>query len=158
MAVRTDRPTGAAVSTVGLRRLLRELEQQVAGAMRASLEPAGLTVEEWAVISLLADGLGHPMGDVGAAAGVPAPTATRLVDRLVSSALLHRGVDPADRRRVLVLLAPRGRELHARLAPGQDQLAALWAERVGEGELTQLADRLRAASTALDPDGQPTSG
>ncbi|HEX3815388.1 MAG TPA: MarR family transcriptional regulator [Mycobacteriales bacterium] len=144
-----ERTTRRGATTAQMRRLLRELEHEVTRAMRINLDPAGLSVDEWAVITLLGDGNGHPMSEVIAAAGVPSPTATRIVDRLVSSALLHRAVDPEDRRRVVVVLSPRGTELHARLMPAQSQIAELLASRVGDGELPELMTRLADAVDAL---------
>lgn len=147
-----ERTTHRAASTAQTRRLLRDLEHEVTRAMRINLDPAGVSVEEWTVICLLSDETGHPMADVIAALGVPSPTATRIVDRLVGSALLHRAVDPNDRRRVLVVLSPRGRELYARLAPAQEQIADLLESRVGVGELAELTARLARAAAALRGD------
>jgi DNA-binding MarR family transcriptional regulator len=141
--------TPRAATTAQMRRLLRDLEHEVTRAMRINLDPAGISVDEWSVISLLGDEQGHPMSEVIAAAGVPSPTATRIVDRLVSSALLHRTVDPGDRRKVLVVLSPRGKKLYARLMPAQSQIADLLESRVGDGELTELTRRLAGAADAL---------
>ncbi|MEZ0110659.1 DNA-binding MarR family transcriptional regulator [Catenulispora sp. EB89] len=74
------------------------------------------SIEQWRVLNLLADGAGHTMSELAEHALLPAPTATKLVDRLVTDNLVYRHPDPADRRRVLVHAADRGRELHARLA------------------------------------------
>jgi DNA-binding MarR family transcriptional regulator len=43
---------------------------------------------------------------------VPAPSLTRLVDRMATDGLVHRTVDARDRRRVLVHLTRQGRALH----------------------------------------------
>ncbi|WP_460788237.1 MarR family winged helix-turn-helix transcriptional regulator [Nocardioides maradonensis] len=133
-------------SASALRQHLRRLADEISRAMRINLEPAGLTVDEWSVLDLLGDGQGHAMAEVASVAGVPGPTATRMVDRLTSQALIHRTVDPADGRRVLVALAPRGRELHTRLAPAQQQLSSLIADRIGRQEFGDLYERLRAAN------------
>lgn len=138
-------------ATAGLRRALRELEAEVARTMRINLDPAGLTVDEWAVLDLLADGQGHPMADVVAAVGLPAPSVTRLVDRLVGNALLHRAVAPHDRRKVLVVLAPAGRELYDRVAPGQARLAEMLDPRVGG--LEALTARLGEVTAAVRTEG-----
>lgn len=148
---RTKDTREVAGATAGLRRALRELEAEVARTMRINLDPAGLTVEEWAVLDLLSDGQGHPMADVVAAVGLPAPSVTRLVDRLVGKALLHRAVAPHDRRKVLVVLAPAGRELYDKVAPGQARLAEMLDVRVGG--LDALAARLGEASAALRAQG-----
>lgn len=144
-----ERTTHRGAMTAQIRRLLRDLEREVTRAMRINLDPAGVSVDEWAVISLLSDGQGHPMSEVIAATGVPSPTATRIVDRLVGSALLHRAVDPADRRRVLVVLSPRGKKLYARLMPAQSHIADLLEGRIGNTELAELLKRLAGTTEAL---------
>lgn len=77
----------------------------------------GLNVEQWRVLDLLSDSCGHPMSEIAAHAMVPAPTLTKIVDRLVDAALVYRRPDEVDRRRVLVFLSDHGREVHASLVP-----------------------------------------
>lgn len=79
--------------------------------------PHGPGLDAWRVLDLLADGDGHPMSEIAGHAMVPAPTLTKIVDRLVERGLVYRRPDEIDRRRVLVLIAARGRELHDGLAP-----------------------------------------
>lgn len=55
------------------------------------------------------------MGEIAERTGVPAPTATRVVNRLVADGLARRFTDPDDRRRVLVQLAPQGGQVVARI-------------------------------------------
>ena len=52
-----------------------------------------------------------PMSQIAAEMCVPISTASRLADRLQRRGLISRARDAADRRRVLVSLRPRGREL-----------------------------------------------
>ena len=52
---------------------------------------------------------------------MPAPTATRLVDKLVAEGLAYRRSDDWDRRRVLVHISPEGHELVARTATELDE-------------------------------------
>lgn len=146
MAVITRTPAGSALA---MRHHLLRLADEIAHAMRINLEPAGLTVDEWAVLNLLSDGFGHAMAEVAQIAGVPGPTATRMVDKLAGQALLHRAVDPEDGRRVLVALAPRGRELYERLAPAQRKLTAFIAERIGVANFDDLLERLSAITAEL---------
>lgn len=77
----------------------------------------GLNLEQWRTLDLLADGGGHSMTEIAEHVMVPAPTLTKIVDRLVDSTLVYRRADDRDRRRVMVLLSDRGRDLHHRLAP-----------------------------------------
>jgi len=107
--------------------------------------PRGPGLDAWRVLDLLADGAGHPMSEIAVDVMVPAPTLTKIVDRLVERGLVYRRPDDGDRRRVLVLLADRGRDLHTSLAP---------AVRAVEDELRSLlgpdADRVLEALDRLD--------
>jgi DNA-binding MarR family transcriptional regulator len=60
---------------------------------------------------------------------MPAPTLTRLIDRMATDGLVHRTVDASDRRRVLVHLTARGEDLQRRAARRvEEQQRALLAD------------------------------
>ena len=90
---------------------------------------SGISREHWRTLMLLDDGVGdgaqdapgHTMGEIAARAAVPAPTATRMVDRLVAEGLVYRRSDDWDRRRVLVHISTEGHALVARIAGELDQ-------------------------------------
>ena len=65
------------------------------------------------------------------------PTASQLVDRLVQAGLAERGVDPDDRRRILVRLSKRGHQLHDRLSQGPQQFR-FWLQRMSAEDLEAL--------------------
>lgn len=56
------------------------------------------------------------MTELAAAATVPGPSLTRLVDRLVADNLVYRRVDEDDRRRIRVHMTERGHDLRRRLS------------------------------------------
>jgi DNA-binding MarR family transcriptional regulator len=128
---------------------LTRAERSVTRQLARALEDEGCTVEDSRILQLLADGRGHTMTEVADFVLVPAPSVTRLVDRMVTDGLVHRTADPNDRRRVLVHLTPRGEALARRLDDiVQRQQHALLdgfepadAERL-LGLLGGLADRL----------------
>jgi DNA-binding MarR family transcriptional regulator len=76
------------------------------------------------------------MTEIAAHAMVPAPTLTKIVDRLVDAALVYRRPDETDRRRVLVLLSEHGRATHDALAP---QVAAVEREFIDALDTTDAA-------------------
>ena len=130
--------------------LLSQAEHLVTRRVEAALGPDGPTLDQWRVLTHLADGAGHPMSEIAARAMVPAPTLTKIVDRLVDRALVYRRVDDADRRRVLVFLSEHGRAEHARLAPavtavGESLTAELGADA---GLLAALLERVRRLDDA----------
>jgi DNA-binding MarR family transcriptional regulator len=133
-----------------LAQLLSQAERGVTRQLGRVLEEEGSTVEEWRTLVLLADGTSHPMSEVAEFALLPAPTLTRLVDRMVADNLAYRKPDPRDRRRVLVHITPRGRALHRRLAERIEQSHATILAEADPADvahlaalLTDLAARLR---------------
>ena len=125
--------------------LLSHAERQLGDWLAAQLAEEGCSVAEWRVLSFLADGHGHPMSEIADFAMLPAPTLTKLIDRMVAGNLLYRRPDDKDRRRVIAYLTERGLSLHEQLARvvgrGQADLLAALGDK---GELGRLLSRLSA--------------
>jgi DNA-binding MarR family transcriptional regulator len=68
------------------------------------------------------------------------------VDRLVDQALLHRTVDPLDRRRVLVHLTDRGRSNYQAIAPRVNEAAEVQLCNLAAWEHEALAGLLAKRS------------
>jgi DNA-binding MarR family transcriptional regulator len=116
--------------------LLTATSRRVSRAVAAALAEDGGTLEGYRVLRLLAAEPGRTMGQLAGALHLPGPTATRVVDGLVDSALAYRLPDPADRRRVVVHASALGRTRLARwegLVSAQEAALArsLGADRVG---------------------------
>lgn len=121
---------------------LSRAERSVTARLAQALGPEGCTVEQWRILLLLQDGGGHPMSEIAEFALVPAPSLTRLVDRMVTDGLVYRTVDARDRRRVLVHLTTRGRDLQRRAAARvEEQQRALLADADPDG-VQRLLDLL----------------
>ncbi|MFI1361260.1 MarR family winged helix-turn-helix transcriptional regulator [Streptomyces sp. NPDC020898] len=136
--------------------LLTRAERLSVRRVQAVLDRFDCSVEAWRVLDLLSDGRGHHMTALADHAFLPAPSLTKLIDGLVDENLVFRRVDPADRRRVLAHLTPRGahrwqllaREVRADWAELED------AEREDDGaRLAVLLERL-AATMEEDQDGE----
>lgn len=123
--------------------LLSHAEYRVSRGLSAALQADGLTLDQWRVLALLANGGGHPMSDVADYTMLAPATLTRVIDRLVEVNLIYRRADLGDRRRVLVHLAPRGRSLYRRLAAAVEREEAALTAALDEGERDQLAELLR---------------
>lgn len=128
--------------------LLSHVERRVADLLRAALEPEGCDVEEWRVLNLLSEGSGYPMAVVADHLGLRPPALTRLVDRLVANNIVYRRVDLEDRRRVRILLTPRGKSLHRRLAAVIERSQSELFASSQDNELLQ--DLLLRLDEALD--------
>lgn len=95
--------------------VLKRAEQAVRERVQPLLDESGLSLEHWRILAVLHDQPGLPMSPLAEGAVVPAATLTRHVDKLVELGLVVRRIDPADRRRAVTALAPRGATYVARL-------------------------------------------
>lgn len=137
-----------------LMQLLTRAQRLLARRLETTLAADGCSLEAWRVITLLAEGAGHPMTELAEQAVLPPATLTKLVDQLVEDNLVYRRVDELDRRRIRAYLSPRGRRFHQRVS--QRVEASLAALATGSGdreELEQLLAHLidSLAGTAADP-------
>ncbi|GAA4857528.1 MarR family winged helix-turn-helix transcriptional regulator [Pseudonocardia benzenivorans] len=125
----------------GLVELLDRVDRAVATALVPATTSEGVSRDGWRVLLMLARGGGRSMGEIAGHTALPAPTATRVVDRLVASGLAYRRHDPVDRRRVLVHLAAEGRGV-------VERVCGMVERRIGTAlgahprERAQLADLL----------------
>ncbi|WP_328404585.1 MarR family transcriptional regulator [Streptomyces sp. NBC_00390] len=132
-----------------LLQLLTRAERLSVRRVQSVLDEFDCSVEAWRVLALLSEG-GHHMSAIADCTSMPAPTLTKLVDQLVDQNLVYRRIDPADRRRVLAYLTPRGMERWQRL---DRQVRADWPELGGSDDeelrtlLARLADALEGGAT-----------
>jgi DNA-binding MarR family transcriptional regulator len=86
--------------------------------------------------------------DLGHRLGISKQAAGKIVDRLVALGYVERVDDPADARRKLVRLTPRGLDGLRRSALIFDELRDRWAAVLGPGRLAALEDDLSAVTPA----------
>ncbi|WP_133915396.1 MarR family winged helix-turn-helix transcriptional regulator [Streptomyces sp. NBC_00582] len=131
--------------------LLTRAERLAVRRVQSVLDEFDCSVEAWRVLDLLSDGQGHNMTALADHAFLPAPSLTKLMDQLVDQNLVYRRVDPADRRRVLAHLTPRGKQRWQLLArevrADWKDLENLPAGEELDGLLTQLAEALEGRLT-----------
>jgi DNA-binding MarR family transcriptional regulator len=139
---------------------LSRAERLLSGRLSALLASEHCTLEEWRVLKILSDGQGHIMTEIADFAMLPAPTLTKLMDRMVAAGLVYRRADDRDRRRVLAYLGEHGLMLYERtaglLGAAETELTALLGD-AGELSrwLTRLADVLAARPAPAPPAPQP---
>lgn len=121
-----------------LLRAVQVIEERLA-PMLTALE---VTPEQWRVLTVLADGDGRTMSDLARQAVLPPATATRIVDRLVSRAMVYRRIDPVDRRRIVVFLSPHGSDQIAPARQRQIDLERDLAAEIGSRRFLSLSDGL----------------
>jgi MarR family transcriptional regulator for hemolysin len=95
------------------------------------------------------------VGGLARALGVSEPSASLLVDKLVTRGLADRRSDPADRRRAVVSLTPQAHELLNRLRQMRDEHLISWLSLLSETELGALLHGLEALLRAVEAPGQP---
>jgi DNA-binding MarR family transcriptional regulator len=135
----------------GLVELLDRLDRAVATALSPVTSAEGVSRDGWRVLLMLARGGGRSMGEIASHTALPAPTATRVVDRLVEARMAYRNTDPVDRRRVLVHLAADGRAVVERVCRQVERGAGAALGGSHTVERARLADLLEAL--AVQPAG-----
>jgi len=85
------------------------------------------------------------------------PAASILVDQLVQQGYAERTEDHDDRRRTLVALTPRARDLVERLRQGSYESFTRWLAALRADDLAALTRGLRALLAASEADGPVTS-
>jgi DNA-binding MarR family transcriptional regulator len=140
----------------GLVELLDRVERAVAASLVPATSAQGVSRDGWRVLLMLARGShsGRSMGEIASHTALPAPTATRVVDRLVADGLAYRQNDPVDRRRVLVHLAAGGREVVERVCGSIERRVGTALGAVRTPERVQLARLLEDLATPA-PDDSP---
>jgi DNA-binding MarR family transcriptional regulator len=78
-------------------------------------ELRALSYAQYRVIVHLAKFGQSPVGEIAQGIGVTIATASQLIDKLVDEGWLERGVNPEDRRQVLIRLTPRSEQIAARI-------------------------------------------
>ncbi len=132
-----------------------ELFKQFMSKMATLSQPAWLdsihlTLGQIRTVMFLQKEKTSTVGCVAVCLGIGEPTASQLVDRLVRAGLAQRTEDPADRRRSLLSLSPKGKKLvEERLYAHRERLRVLF-ERMKDKDLASLCTGLRAILDAMD--------
>ncbi len=122
----------------GFRTLIDELHAELARQGHPDVRPA----HGFAMQAIGPNGTSAT--EVGRRLGVSKQAAGKTIDRLADLGYAERIDDPADGRRKLVRLTPRGLDALARSAAIFDTLRTHWAETLGPARLADLEDALRA--------------
>lgn len=133
--------------------LLTRAERLAMRRIQSVLDAYDCSVDAWRVLDLLSGDEGRSMTALAEDAALPAPTLTKLIDQLVDRNVVFRRVDPADRRRVLVQLTPRGLRRRCQLSRA---VRAEWGPTppgLTEDEEDQLMPLLGRLSGALADGG-----
>ncbi|MEH1026413.1 MarR family winged helix-turn-helix transcriptional regulator [Micromonospora profundi] len=126
----------------GFRTLIDDLHAELARQGHPELRPLhGFVLQAVGMDGTTATELGQRLGISKQAAG-------KTVDRLVAAGYLERIDDPADARRRLVRVTPRGADGLHRSAQIFDQLRERWAATLGPDRVAALEDDLSTVASA----------
>ena len=118
--------------------LLAQANRQMTAQLESALSAEGVQIEHWRILEVLSDEQGRSMGELAELVLMNHPALTKTIDRMVSSALVHRRADTADSRRVLVYISDHGLALVARLRERVDHHHDAITEAVGSKKTEQL--------------------
>lgn len=140
----TDREQGVVSGRAELGALVRLAASQYDAALSRALTGSDISPDQWMVIEVLSRSEGASMSEIAAAVSVPAPSAKRLVDRLVDAALVYRSLDGLDARRVIVQLSARGHDVRESLAPEVTIALEEWCPWLRHWEVSALIGMLKS--------------
>ena len=128
--------------------LLRQADQALSAPFYALLTSHGIARSDWRVLAVLEEHGELGVVDLAAAALSPQPTVTHALRRLERRGLVARVLGASDKRQRFASITPAGSRL-ARMLIGE--ATRLEAEALSEaGDLTDLADRLRALTARVE--------
>ena len=102
--------------------------------LAAELKPIGLSPDACLILFLLENSKTQTTTLLSEALGLNLPTATKLIDRMVSDNLVHRKPHPSDRRQINILLTRDGQRKLKEAAQVFDKFCAA----LPKGALTQF--------------------
>ena len=123
--------------------------RQIANVIEPHLVAEDLSLDQWLVMEALSASPGSTMATLHEQTLTPAPTLTRIIDRLVARAVAFRDVDAHDRRKVRVFLSKQGLALHSTLATRIREVESLWLQECDD-------DALDASEAPLSGSGHRT--
>ncbi|MGW7465779.1 MarR family winged helix-turn-helix transcriptional regulator [Streptomyces xantholiticus] len=124
----------------GFRSLIDKLHAELARQGHPDVRPA----HGFAMQAIGMDGA--TASDLGRRLGVSKQAAGKTADRLLALGYAERADDPADARRKLIRLTPRGLDALTRSAAIFDALRAEWAQAIGPDRLRDLESALRTVT------------
>ncbi len=103
---------GSITGTDDIAFALARAHRHVNAQLLETLKSRDLPVEQWRILTMLADGQGHAVGSMCERVLLNFSALSKTIDRMVSKALVHRKQDESDNRRVLVYITEFGIELY----------------------------------------------
>lgn len=137
-----SQPQGGTPHRLGY--LLKHAEARFTRLATAALEPLGISPREWAALLCLDEQHGHSQKEVADLLGVDRTTMVALVDELQANGWVKRHPQPDDRRKNIVTLTSKGRDLMQRGAALIDDCEQRFLAALSKTDAEQLKNALNA--------------
>ena len=128
--------------------LLRAREATLA-PFRTDLDKIGLTVQQWRVIRVLAEGEPRTAGELSERCVLMPPSLSRILKMLTERGLIER-VEDGDARRRRVRLTPAGKAKYNEMSGHSVAIYARLEEAFGADRMEQLLDLLIELQVTAD--------
>ncbi len=122
----------------GIDNLIESAHLRLHAEMNAHLEVFGTTVTRWRILEALEQRNGVSLKELSRRTRIKPPALSKIVDRMVSDALVHRKQDPADHRRILLHISSFGEELVRKCTPGVQAIRNNALAATSDGFLSDL--------------------
>jgi len=99
--------------------LMEQIVKRYRQLAQKKLSDAGadINVDQWIVLKQVSENNGCSQVEIAQSTVRDAPTTTRTIDQLVNKHLIVKQLDPNDRRRYMVFVTEKGKQLIERLLP-----------------------------------------
>jgi DNA-binding MarR family transcriptional regulator len=132
--------------------LLRLAYQRNQALFQRHCVDAALTSVQMAVLHVLADKKASSLKELRRLTAMDPATTTGVVERLAAHALITLAPDPADRRRRIAKLSPKGRALVKRMMPALETISSATLEPLSVDERVMLIALLERVGESDKPD------
>lgn len=134
--------------------LLRAREA-VMSRFRPLLAEHDINEQQWRVVRVLAEVDQLDATEVATRANILAPSLTRMIRAMTDRGLITRAKDATDGRRVLLSIAPAGRDLLAKASPDSAAIYQQLEAEYGADRLAQLIEMLIDLTELAQDDRSP---
>jgi homoprotocatechuate degradation regulator HpaR len=123
---------------------LLHAREAVMTRFRPMLAAHDINEQQWRVLRVLGEVESLDASEVAVRANILAPSLTRMIRAMTDRGLIARAKDSSDGRRVMLSIAPLGRDLLAKGAPDSAAIYAQLEVDFGAERTTELVDMLIA--------------
>jgi MarR family transcriptional regulator, organic hydroperoxide resistance regulator len=124
--------------------LLAEANRTAADDLSGVVQARGMPIDQFRLLEHLVDEAGRPMTALAVALDMKLPSLSKLVDRMVAAALVHRSLDPLDQRRVLIYVTDLGLARYRALRGPVNRCRSALEQALGRADARRLRSLLKA--------------